>query len=216
VKRLTVPLLLVVVCAVALAACRQYLPTNRYLRLRSKPTASHSTADARRRFNHDRHSRAFAAGDVTCVDCHRFDAKIEAGDESLAKELSAQAQYPGSAACHSCHGDGPRQMAMAPSACTTCHENLEPLRPQNHDIAWDRAHGSVARTQPAQCETCHRSAECIDCHQRRDEIQERVHDRNFRFFHSVAARANPMQCGSCHRQDYCRNCHEQSGLEAHR
>ena len=188
------------------AACRQYLPVNRYVHLRR--AASHSTADARRKFNHGTHGDVFAAADTSCIDCHRFDATVAATNEQAARELSAAGQYPGSAACHYCHGAGAGHVANAPQRCGTCHENLAPLRPENHDVGWGRVHASMARANPQDCETCHRQSFCIDCHQRRDSIQPRVHERNFRFFHSVEARAHPRQCGSCPRQDFCIRCHE--------
>lgn len=195
--------------ATLLAACREYMPTNRYLRPRPDAQARMSTADARRKFRHGKHAAVFARAGVACLDCHRFDVRIDTGNEELARDLSKAALHPGSAPCHACHREGEAHLAGAPGACTTCHENLLPLRPENHEVAWLKVHSSAARAQPAQCENCHRQSDCITCHERRDTIQTVVHDRNFRFFHSVVARANPMQCGSCHRQDYCINCHQQ-------
>ncbi|HEX7407126.1 MAG TPA: cytochrome c3 family protein [Candidatus Binatia bacterium] len=195
------------------SACRQYLPSNRYLQLRQPAEAARGTADARWKFNHAKHAPTLASANVTCIECHRFDALIEAGNEELARELSAQAQYPHSAACHFCHVDSESRMAKAPQACTTCHENLAPLRPPDHEVAWLKVHANMSRANPAKCENCHRESFCIDCHDRRDTIQTRVHDRNFRFFHSVQVRANPMQCGSCHREDFCINCHKQGKVD---
>lgn len=204
-----------VLAAIALAsivtACRQYLPQNRYLVLRAAP--QQSTADARGKFSHENHAKPLSAAGITCADCHRFDARIEASSEELADEISAAALYPGSTACHFCHRDSETRMSSAPSACTTCHENLQALRPADHDVAWMKVHGSIARTDPQRCESCHRQAQCISCHQSRDSIQTLVHERNFRFFHSVEARANPMKCGSCHRVDFCIQCHQRGGLE---
>lgn len=194
---------------VTVAACRNVMPTNRFLQPRPASRASLSTADARHKFDHGLHDKPLHSAGLICVDCHQFAVKIETGNEELAKALSAHAQYPGSAACHSCHAQDNTQTAAAPRTCTTCHENLLPLLPDNHKVAWSKAHATVARTDPAQCENCHRQNECIDCHARRDTIETRVHERNFRFYHSVQARANPMQCGSCHRVDYCINCHQQ-------
>ena len=154
-----------------------------------------------------------SSANVVCGDCHRFDALIETGNEQMARELSARTQYPGSAACHHCHGLSETHMAKAPQVCTTCHENLEPLKPADHEVAWLKVHATMAQANPAQCEHCHRESFCIDCHDRRDTIQARVHEHNFRFFHSVQARANPMQCGSCHREDFCINCHKQGKVE---
>lgn len=207
-KRPLIAGLIAVTTTLSFVACRQYLPSNRYLQLRHAPQTD-STADARNKFNHARHDGTLTARGVACLDCHRFDASIETTKPEVAKELSRRAMHPGSTACHSCHIDAETRMSSAPAQCTTCHENLQPLRPADHDLSWSRLHASVARTQPLQCATCHQQTECVDCHQRRDTIQTRVHERNFRFFHAVAARANPMQCGSCHRQDYCVGCHQQ-------
>jgi hypothetical protein len=203
VKRL-VPLFLS--AAALLVACRQYLPTNRYLQMR--PVPSHGTADARRSFDHAKHAGQFEKAGVVCLDCHRFDTLIETGEPELAAQLSGRAQYPGGTACHFCHGPSDTRMASAPQACRTCHENLMPLRPADHDLSWERVHAQIARVNPTQCDSCHRQAECIDCHQRRDTVRERVHDRNFLFIHGIQATANPMQCGSCHREDFCIRCHQ--------
>ncbi len=200
--------LALVAAAVAASACRQYLPSNRYLQVRQPSAALMSTADARNKFNHSAHAGPLAAANVSCVDCHRFDELIETGNEQMARELSAQAQYPRGAGCHFCHTSEQR-MAKAPSACSTCHQNLIPLTPEDHQVAWLKVHATVAQANPARCESCHNQAFCIDCHDRRDTIQTRMHERNCRFFHSVEARANPMQGGSCHREDFCSNCHKQ-------
>ncbi|MFQ5665346.1 MAG: hypothetical protein ACE5I7_02830 [Candidatus Binatia bacterium] len=199
--------------AVMLAACRQYLPSNRYLQLRQPSHAMRSTADARRKFDHVRHAPRLTAAHVTCIDCHRFDELIEASNEQLARDLSSHGQYPGGAACHYCHRVSDTHMAGAPSACITCHENLLPLQPADHEVAWLKVHATMAEAEPARCENCHRHAFCIDCHARRDTIQTRVHERNFRFFHGIQVRANPMQCGSCHREDFCINCHRQGKVD---
>jgi hypothetical protein len=198
--------------AAGFVACRQYMPTNRYLQMR-RSTQNLSTADARGKFNHQSHDKPLAAKGVACVDCHRFDLKIETAQADVAKELSAHGMHPGSTACHTCHTAEATRMAGAPSTCITCHENLLALRPKDHDLSWERLHASIARTEPASCENCHSQNECVDCHERRDTIQTRVHERNFRFFHSIAARANPMQCGSCHREDYCIGCHQQGKVQ---
>lgn len=207
--------LAVLALAILLPACRGVLPTNRFLQPRSEPGRSNSTADARARFDHGVHAASFASSGLACGDCHQFGVKIDADDEKHARALSAHAQYPGSVACHSCHVDEGTRSVAAPGSCLTCHENLWPLLPANHEVGWQRAHAIEARANPASCDNCHRQNQCVDCHARRDTIETRFHERNYRFFHSVAARANPMQCGSCHRVDYCIQCHQQgeSGLD---
>jgi hypothetical protein len=195
------------VILVGFAACRNYLPENRYMRLRPAAHSNHSTADARRKFDHARHEKIFTAKGTVCGDCHRFDAKIDAAAEPLAAAASGAALYPGSAACHYCHGPSETHIAAAPSACTTCHANLMPLLPENHQVAWLRVHGATASADPVACQNCHRDAFCINCHQNRDSILTFVHDRNYLSLHSVDARANPIQCGNCHREDFCLNCH---------
>ena len=188
-------------------ACRQYMPANRYLQPRRSPQAV-SLADARARFNHAQHARTLEAANLSCIDCHRYDVQIDSGDEAVAREVSGRAMHPGPEPCHACHRQGPLHMTQAPDACITCHSNLAPLMPDDHQIAWQTVHKTAAVTDPAQCESCHRQSYCIDCHERRDTVQRKFHSWNYQFIHSVDARANPMQCGSCHRQDYCINCHK--------
>jgi hypothetical protein len=192
------------------SACRQYMPTNRYLQPRQRSQASLSTADARRRFDHGRHARALATAVVTCADCHRFDAKIDTGNDELAATLSRTLLQPGAAACHYCHGPSETRIATAPTACTTCHDNLVPLTPANHQIAWLRVHATTATANPVECQNCHRDSFCINCHQARDTILTWFHDTNYLSYHSIEARANPMQCGNCHREDFCTNCHQKA------
>lgn len=202
-------------CVLGLAACRQFLPLpqNRLLQPRSGPRVSQSTADARQYFDHERHAKTFAVTDVECIDCHRFDFVIDTGDPKLGAALSARGLYDGSAACHFCHVDEESRMAAAPTACTTCHTNLAPLVPENHQVAWREVHGADARANPVECESCHRQSYCVDCHNRRDSIQTIAHERNFLFLHGIEARADPMQCSSCHREDFCINCHLQGGVQ---
>jgi hypothetical protein len=191
--------------ASAVTACREYLPANRFLRPR--PAANTSTADALHKFDHQRHADVLTQQAVTCGDCHRFDATITSGSAPLAATASRAALYPGSAACHFCHGPSETRLGSAPAACTTCHSNLVPLLPENHQIGWMRAHSSVASADPVACQNCHRDNFCINCHQNRDPILTFGHDRNYLSMHSVDARANPIQCGNCHREDFCRRCH---------
>lgn len=194
-----------------LGGCRQYLPETRYLQRRDAARLR-STSDARGKFDHERHRKILAREGVSCLDCHRFDVLFEDAEKERARELSWRALRPPGAACHACHGPSETKLAAAPGTCATCHENLAPLRPEDHVLAWRELHGRVAASEPGRCESCHRQAECADCHQRRDTIQTRVHDRNFRFFHGVEVRADPMQCGTCHRVDFCIRCHEQGGI----
>ena len=192
---------------VLVAACRDLLPATRFLKPRATPQANRSTADARHRFSHERHAKIVAEQGLVCGDCHRFDAQIDTADASLAAAASGTALVPGSAACHYCHGPSETRIAAAPSACTTCHTNLIPLLPENHQIAWMRVHGATASADPVACQNCHRDAFCINCHQNRDSLLTFMHDRNYLSLHSVDARANPIQCGNCHREDFCINCH---------
>jgi hypothetical protein len=212
IRTLSLAVAAIVGATLLLGACRNAMPTTSFLHKRAAPE-SKSTGDARQRYDHAKHADVVAAKGVTCADCHRFDVVIETGEEPLAADLSARGLHPGGAACHYCHGPDDTKLATAPGTCTTCHTNLLPLRPLNHDVAWTRVHASVAEAQPGECENCHKQSECIYCHQTRDTIQTIVHDRNFLFFHSIEARANPMQCGSCHREDFCIRCHQQGKPE---
>ena len=197
-----------------MVACRQYLPTNRDLQLRSGSGQATAAANVRGKFDHAKHEAALGSVGASCVDCHRFDLLIETSNEEQARELATRALFGGTAACHVCHVRAATRMSAAPTLCSTCHDDLEPLRPDDHDLSWERVHAGMARTDPVSCETCHRQTECIGCHQSRNSIETRVHERNFRFFHSVQARANPMQCGSCHREDFCIQCHKKGKLRS--
>jgi hypothetical protein len=192
-----------------LASCRDIMPENRFLRPRSSQV-SQSTADARHKFDHARHAKVLEQESVACADCHRFDARIDTAQPALAGALSGAALVPGGAACHYCHGPSETQIAAAPGACTTCHANMIPLLPADHQIAWLRVHASVASADPVACQNCHRDAFCVNCHQNRDSILTFVHDENYLSYHGVDARANPIQCGNCHREDFCLKCHAQA------
>jgi hypothetical protein len=197
--------------AVLAAACRQYLPTNRYLQLRGEKH-KRVTVDVRHKFDHAAHATPLASANATCIACHRFDVLIETSNEQVGRELATRALHGGSAACHFCHVDESTRMPAAPGPCATCHDDLEPLRPDDHDLSWLRVHARMAQVNPSRCDLCHRQAECIDCHQKRDTIETKVHERNYRFFHSIEARANPMKCGACHREDFCIRCHQKGVL----
>jgi hypothetical protein len=207
VRRILIGIAATLIAAGAVTACREYMPTNRFLRPRQSPAANLSTADARRVFDHGRHGEVLQKHGIVCGDCHRFDARIDSSDAKVAPALSSAALYPGSGPCHYCHQESPTHVATAPSACTTCHRNLRPLMPTNHQVAWLRVHASEASANPVACQNCHRDAFCINCHQNRDSILTFAHERNYLSFHSVEARANPMLCGNCHREDFCLNCH---------
>ncbi len=209
-KRCAIALVLVFL-ALGVTACRQFLPDNQYLRQRTG-SVSQSTREARRAFRHDKHDAVFAEQHLTCIDCHHFDLKIDA-KEALGRALSAHAMHPSSVACHTCHLAGEGKITAAPERCLSCHENMRPLLPEDHQVAWLQVHPSMARSNPARCENCHQQTYCIDCHERRDTVQTRMHDRNFRFTHSIEASADPSRCGSCHRPDYCTNCHQQGRLK---
>jgi hypothetical protein len=207
--RIAGALLGALVLAGLVASCRDYLPQNRFLRPRTQQ-ASQSTADARNKFDHAKHAATLQEKGMTCLDCHRFDARIETARPELAKALSGAGLVPGGSACHYCHGPSQTQIAAAPSACTTCHANLVPLLPANHQIAWARVHASVASADPVACQNCHRDAFCVNCHQNRDSILTFVHQENYLSYHGIDARANPIQCGNCHREDFCLKCHAQA------
>lgn len=195
-------------------ACRQYLPSNRYLEFREGTAHKSAAASVRGKFNHGSHERPLASAGATCVDCHRFDLSLGAHEEQAGRELAGRALLAGTLACHFCHVEPITRQRGAPSVCATCHDDLELLRPEDHDLAWIRVHASVARTDPTRCDNCHRQADCIACHQNRDSLETLVHERNFRFFHSVEARANPMKCGRCHREDFCIRCHQKGRVHA--
>ena len=86
--RTTIALL---VLALGAAACRDYMPENRFLRPRTAQK-NLSTADAQRKFDHAAHAPVLEKAGVPCNDCHRFDARITTSNPSLAAAVSAKTE----------------------------------------------------------------------------------------------------------------------------
>ena len=170
-------------------------------------------------FSHENH---LGRENVKCETCHKDFDKMESL-ETVA--------LPTMATCTTCHSN-----ATAPAACEVCHTSMASLRPAEHQRTdFVRNHSRIARTDNAQCASCHSQESCADCHNGSDlkkvDVPGRIlegakaprftaidrgqgmrltkmHDANFKFTHGVAAQTKAMECQTCHRtDDFCSTCH---------
>jgi len=170
-------------------------------------------------FSHQNH---LGRENVKCETCHKDFDKLESLDD---------ASLPTMATCVTCH-----DASTAPNQCETCHTSMASLRPVEHQRTdFVRNHGRIARTDNAQCASCHSQESCADCHNgsglRRVDVPGRMlegskaprltaidrgqgmrlakmHDANFKFTHGIAAQTKALDCQTCHRaDDFCSTCH---------
>jgi hypothetical protein len=84
----------------------------------------------------------------------------------------------------------------------------ERLMPTSHTVDWLARHGQVARSQAAECASCHREEDCMSCHLEFVAQPFQMHPPNFVAVHSIDARANLQACTDCHRlETFCVGCH---------
>lgn len=148
------------------------------------PAAAPRVTEVARKFPHEKH----LAGGMACADCHG-DAK-------------AGAALPKMTVCRTCHETTPAQ-----ADCRLCHDAKEPLRPESHVVDWVSLHGPDARTNPADCQSCHTQTDCQSCHVG-DNVRPRTHRLNFLFDHALEARGQELDCAACHEdRAFCADCH---------
>lgn len=124
------------------------------------------------KFSHEAH---LAKEGVDCARCHG--ALVDKNIMGTGKGAI------GHAVCFECH-DG----HAAPNECEGCHDNIERVRPLDHEVDYVHTHQFSARGAAQQCEQCHReSTLCSDCHTG-DNVLFMTHDRNFIFTHAEPAR----------------------------
>jgi hypothetical protein len=138
--------------------------------------------------------------------------------------------------CVGCHGLGPDHLAVADTACATCHVTLAEARtfpvariasfpaPPSHRAAdFERRHQVSAA-----CATCHAQDFCVRCHVDAPEVpairalaadvrslaipaQLRAPpshaDPAFAREHGRSARKAPQRCATCHTSGSCLSCH---------
>ncbi|MFB6374341.1 MAG: cytochrome c3 family protein [Bradymonadaceae bacterium] len=120
------------------------------------------------------------------------------------------------AAGATCHGDGDEPSMPTLETCRSCHgddEEAGTLKPSNHTVAWERRHGTVARSMSGRCEDCHTENDCANCHTDTASEPFSVHPPNFDTLHAVDARAQSEECAECHTiQTFCRQCHARTNF----
>ncbi|WP_456412249.1 hypothetical protein [Thiolapillus sp.] len=158
-------------------------------------------------FPHNAHDQAMEESGVLCLACHPF-SKTDETDPEAVGEMSAVANEPLEAICHSCHVED----RSAPTECRLCHPDPKKIWPRDHDLDYVRLHGPDALEDERACSSCHLDLNyCVDCHFRRDAASHREHGLGYRLSHGLDARMDPQKCSSCHNPSYCFDCHREIG-----
>jgi hypothetical protein len=170
-----------------------------------------SADDPFARFDHEQHRTGYLESKVTCQACHPIGLVTGTDDFTAVKKVDELVLTPARGICHDCH-TGELRFPRAPTRCTTCHQDLAPLIPEDHEIGWERDHGWASLRHHSSCELCHTVGYCETCHAQRDERRATVHPATFRSTHGVEARLDPGRCQRCHLQSSCEACHSGKGL----
>jgi hypothetical protein len=144
-------------------------------------------------FDHAEHQELVEL-EVTCVNCHKEDAK---------------AIVPSKEVCLECHEEEFYAEITFPSGTKT------------HGPTWALNHRAVAKSGVIDCSICHEQEFCLDCHKAGsvNEMGEfgnnltNVHRSEFHVTHPIAARTDPQLCDSCHERDFCVECHDRFAPE---
>jgi hypothetical protein len=179
------------------------------------------------RFDHRRHARTAGhrvpADSLRCGSCHL---------PGNAPWMQVRRADPGR--CVSCHGLGPDHLAVADTACRTCHLTLAEASglPRATIAAFPASHQRAdfgrRHEVSATCATCHARDFCTRCHVDAPEvpaiqalaadprslaIPARLEpppdhaDAEFTRRHGRAARKSPQRCATCHTSESCVTCH---------
>jgi hypothetical protein len=150
------------------------------------------------KFNHKVHLEGQG---LTCRDCHEAHYKK---DIVPREEIVAKMEY-----CYQCHDN-----ATATRYCMLCHVN--PTKPDDHMVGWDKLHGKKAGADKKECMSCHTGKEsCLRCH-KGAKAAYRYHNPNYEFAHKYESRISLKHCRACHSERQCRDCHRASGVTYNR
>ncbi|MGD9807944.1 MAG: cytochrome c3 family protein [Deferribacterales bacterium] len=157
------------------------------------------------KFNHEKHVDILFQQKKDCFYCHQLpDIKtfVEQGGElKITSELKIDGK------CHTCHKDQETKIASAPQNCSSCHENMKVMKPEDHVNNWTNMHAVPATLDKASCNSCHQDWFCESCHSKQNSMENLRHSRSFKLKHSLEAMVDPGSCDSCHRVDFCISCH---------
>lgn len=170
------------------------------------------------RFSHQRH---LAMPELLgqCVPCHA----------GVAYATGGASPFPPMEKCFECHE---HKSQWDSGRCAPCHdrkdiERVLPVTFLQHDSAFLRKHGALARSQEKVCAQCHTQSDCDDCHDltQRLRVERRLPEELERNFvhrgdplasHSIEARAGSASCMRCHDTASCDDCHLERGVSANR
>jgi hypothetical protein len=105
--------------------------------------------------------------------------------------------------CNTCHAK-----KGVKKTCETCHQEWrEDKKPDNHNLIWNKVHGSYAVDMfETKCDYCHsHKGFCQDCHMSSPPPSHTLFFKNRG--HGFWAETERMQCQPCHQQDFCMECH---------
>ena len=133
-----------------------------------------------------------------CKTCHK---------NLISEEYVGGSGFPSMETCFTCH-DGTK----APKTCETCH--LEPAKPKNHLLNWEKIHKIKASLDEKSCMGCHQDKSfCLNCHKGLEKPSKH-HNPNYELTHKFDARVSSKNCSSCHKQNFCADCHKSSGVSS--
>lgn len=146
------------------------------------------------KFNHKIH---IAGQGLTCKDCHEALYKKDIVSQ---EEIVPKMEY-----CFQCHDN-----STATQYCMLCHVN--PSKPDDHKIDWNKLHGKKANADKKTCLSCHTGKEsCLRCHRGTKGVH-RYHNPNYELSHKYESRISLKHCRACHSDRQCRDCHKTSGV----
>ncbi len=161
-------------------------------------------------FRHEVHAKVHARDSLECVACHQVGGGLDLDLPDEALDEAFLEPPPG--ACHHCHDRDVRSGGFAPTACETCHTEVQ--APDTHGAGWMPQHGIDARYEGGACLDCHKQPFCVECHERKDRVRTTTHDPTWLSIHGIAVRAAPATCDGCHLQQDCVRCHQSAAGRA--
>jgi hypothetical protein len=157
------------------------------------------------KFNHEKHVEVLFQQKKDCFYCHKLPDVAAFINQQGELKITSELKVDGK--CHTCHKDQPTKIASAPQNCSTCHENMKVMKPEDHLKNWTNLHAVNAALDKKECESCHQEWFCESCHSSQNSAESLRHSRSFKLTHSMEAMIDPGSCDSCHRVDFCITCH---------
>lgn len=146
-----------------------------------------------------------------CLNCHHTLSEKEGEWKETHKETVREAGPNGclerchdADQCRQCHTTGKRPQFEERFRSAS----QKAIEREHVKKDWIEKHGSLARTGPDKCLTCHVSkGECDDCHSQRPDFHGS--EKTWLTRHQKIAEADEARCLVCHEKSWCEECHEQ-------